>query len=98
MRLITAEGGIATIIHRGDEQSGATFVTLRHRDGTMSCAGPAPQTQAQSGERKLEWRARNSAEREIDTLIDRERRFDRDLWCVEVECAEPLFVQIFELT
>jgi hypothetical protein len=97
LRLVTAAGGWATIIHKGDEHAGAVFVVLRHRDGTLSCVGPAPQSEADRAERRLEWRARQKQEAEVDAVIARERGFDRDLWCAEVECPEDLFRDVFGL-
>lgn len=96
LRRITAAGGHAAVIHKGDDLAGAIFVALRHRGGLMSCLGPVAQSQSDGAERRLEWRVRQVPEAEVDAMIARERRFDRDLWFVEAECGEALFDEVFE--
>lgn len=76
------EGIPAFLPHRGDPQAGAVIVKLAFMNGKATlftryygCSG------------QLEWHAelQNRAEAEIDDAIQARRRYDRDLWVIEVE-------------
>jgi hypothetical protein len=92
VRRAFADGHFAAIERRGAEEAGALFVRVRHRDGSQSVFGPAPQSflsEDQPGDRAFECRCSAVSEDKADALIERERRFDSDLWIVEIELDEP---------
>ncbi|MCJ8517343.1 hypothetical protein ABID21_000091 [Pseudorhizobium tarimense] len=86
-RRVFSAGGFAAVEHKGAEEAGAVFVRHRHRDGTETLYGPAPQNvfDEEVTERRFEKRLDNVGPAEIDALIERERSFDRDLWLIELD-------------
>lgn len=94
LRRVFSAGGFAAVEQRGAEQAGAIFIRHRFRDGTEDLYGPAPQMLADDdGERRFERRLQRVEAPDVDTLIARERRFDSDLWLIELdtETIEGLF-------
>ena len=92
VRRAFADGHFAAIERRGAEEAGAIFVRVRHRDGSESVYGPAPQAllaKDAPADRAFECRCLAVEGGEADALIERERRFDSDLWVVEIELDEP---------
>lgn len=91
VRRVFATGGFAAVESRGAEEAGAIFVKQVRRDGTVSLYGPAPQSiaadqaDAMSDDRLFECRLKDVQEMEVSDLLARERRFDPDLWVVEIE-------------
>lgn len=92
-RRVFADGHFAAIERRGAEEAGAIFVRVRHRDGLETVFGPAPQAMVaddeNAGERFFELRLERVEEAEAAALLEREKRFDSDLWIVELEVDEP---------
>lgn len=95
LRRVFAAGGFGAIERKGAAEAGAVFVRMRTREGALVLYGPAPQT-AYDGDRPGE-RAHVELLRvdypgeEIDRRIEREARFDPDLWVIELE-ADPTTV------
>jgi hypothetical protein len=87
-RRVFASGGFAAVIRRGATEAGAVFVLSRDRFGTTTLFGPAPQTSYDSAKPDdrffsiLETSEDSSA---IDARLEREKRFDPDIWVVEIE-------------
>jgi hypothetical protein len=84
------EGAFAAVRQRGAEEAGAIFVKISRLDGTAALYGPAPQSafdEARPGDRKFvpSFAAGFVAEADVEARLDRERKFDADLWIVEVE-------------
>lgn len=90
VRRCTVEGIPAAVVARGAEDAGAIFVKVNRLDGTATVLGPAPQTSFDD-ERPAErmwmvWTgAEPVAEPTADAFLDRQRRFDSDLWIIEIE-------------
>lgn len=88
LRRCAVEGAFATLRKRGAEEAGAIVIVLDCLDGRMAVFGPAPQSEAgDDGVRRF---ARVHDEEWIDGAaaaerIRRERKFDPDLWIVDVE-------------
>lgn len=93
VRRMAAEGAFATIVRRGDEDFGAVLVLVRRLDGTATLLGPAPRPvmsddgDAEAAERRFIplHAAPTVPESEAEALIERHRRFDADVWVIEVE-------------
>lgn len=78
------QGRDAVLVHRGAAEAGAIYVRIDRLDGRVALYGPALQSLAEDGIRRF----RLIAEADpvsIGERIDRERRFDSDLWVVDVE-------------
>ncbi len=91
MRRVFNDGGYAAVMKKGASEAGAIFIKLQFRDGTASLYAPAPQTDYDSDkpqERGFSLVLDRVAAGEIDARLEREVRFDRDLWAVEVELGK----------
>lgn len=90
MRRVFSAGGFAAVLSKGSEEAGAIFIISRDRAGHAHLYGPAPQTDYESegrSERRFRLLARieNPWDDAIETRMERERRFDPDLWLVEID-------------
>lgn len=96
-RRVFNAGDFAAVEHKGHETAGAIFIRQRLRNGLVNLYGPAPQNLAaddfERSERRFEMRLKAVEQDEADQLIAKERRFDSDLWLIEleVETVEGLF-------
>ncbi|MCX2695979.1 MULTISPECIES: DUF1491 family protein [Ochrobactrum] len=93
IRRVQGEGGFAYLARRGSKEAGAIFIKVSSRLGTCDLYSPAPQTsydEDDDGERMF-----LRILHEVDALkagerMEREIRFDPDLWLVELEdLADP---------
>jgi hypothetical protein len=88
VRRVFAVGGFAAVERKGAESAGAIFVRQRFRDGLETLYGPAPQSffdEKESGERLFEIRLERGRHEDAAAVLDREIKFDGDLWVVELE-------------
>jgi hypothetical protein len=86
------EGGFAAIMRKGAAEAGAVFVIARGRDGQVRLFGPAPQTSYETGkpeERRFAPLLSDRDETLVNERLEREIRFDPDVWIVELETAGP---------
>ena len=84
-------GAVATIARRGAEEAGAIFIILDRLDGTGDLYGPAPQSSFEEGrpsDRLFQKVAAGDGLPAIGLRIEREARFDPDLWVVAIEDRE----------
>lgn len=91
VRRVFVQGAFAATMRRGAEEAGTIFVLIDRLDGTVDLYGPAPQT-AFDDERprdRLFMIMEQAVERPaaLDRL-DKEMRFDPDMWLIEVEDRE----------
>lgn len=101
MRRLRGEGGFATIIKRGATEAGAVFLILRSRTGELDLYGPAPQTdydQVRPSERLFALLVSAGSQDDIDARLDREMRFDPDVWIVELEADADTIARMIEIT
>ena len=93
VRRCSGAGLPVALIKRGAEEAGAIFIKVNRLDGTAEVLAPAPQTvfdESRPDERK--WvRATGPepvTETDADAYLARQRRFDPDLWIIEVESRD----------
>lgn len=88
VRRVFASGGFAAILKRGSGEAGAAFVLVRDRFGDVALYGPAPQTSyetARPDERLFVRIGDGETAENLEARIEREKRFDPDIWVVEIE-------------
>lgn len=96
-RRVFANGDFAAVEKKGHDSAGAIFIRQRLRMGLVNLYGPAPQHLSADGfertERRFELRLAAVEQEVADRLIEREMRFDSDLWLIEleVESVDGLF-------
>jgi hypothetical protein len=81
-------GAYVAIARRGAEEAGAIFVLVDRRDGTLDLYGPAPQSVfgAEGPMDRLFLRlAEGATEGDTRAQMEREIKFDPDLWLIEIE-------------
>lgn len=90
LRRVFSDGGFAAVVNRGATEAGAIFILSRDRLGNIALYGPAPQTsydQAKPDERYFS--ALNvEDDAALEKRLERERRFDPDIWVVEIEAGK----------
>jgi hypothetical protein len=86
MRRCDVEGASAGLRRRGAPEAGAIFIKVDRLDGTASLYGPAPQSLIEDdGERRFAAILIAVSPLEVEERMQREMRFDSDLWLVEVD-------------
>ncbi|MCB1338484.1 MAG: DUF1491 family protein [Maritimibacter sp.] len=82
---LQAEGIAVYVVARGDETAGAVLVKLATLDGRAKAFHRV--VDLLTGARAWDTLA-EGPEREVDESIAKQRRFDPDLWVIEVEDAK----------
>lgn len=89
IRTANGAGAFAAVRRKGAEEAGAVFVTVSTLDGKAALYGPAPQTDFdESFPADRRFRALvppGSPEAEGSARMEKELRFDPDLWWIEIE-------------
>jgi hypothetical protein len=86
LRRCGVEGVEAALRRRGAAEAGAIFVKVDRLDGTASLYGPAPQLFVDDpGERLFAPVVQGVTPLDVEERMQRELRFDSDLWLVEVD-------------
>jgi hypothetical protein len=80
IRRAEAEGGFAAVLHKGDPGAGSVLVLLRARG-----AEPILYERLLEADGEYRWAATPSGSAGVDDLVARRRRFDPDLWVVELD-------------
>jgi hypothetical protein len=87
LRRCQGEGKFGAVLRKGAEEAGAVFVVINHLDGTYDLLGPPPgPAHDDEGNRVFEklfsapvpWSS-------VSEKIEKQARFDSDLWAVEIE-------------
>jgi len=98
LRRIQSKGGFGAVLRRGAFEAGAIFVITRSRIGEITLYGPAPQIAYEEGkpqERRFSEILSSADEGTIKTRLDKETRFDPDLWVIEIEPTGPEGEELF---
>ncbi|HEY6630300.1 MAG TPA: DUF1491 family protein [Rhizobiaceae bacterium] len=87
VKRVFSGGGFAAIAKRGAAEAGAVFVIVRDRMGGAALFGPAPQTSYDTAkpEERHFVRYQLDDEEALDARLEKEKRFDYDIWVVEIE-------------
>jgi len=85
LRQAALDGLVAVLRRRGAKEAGAIFVKLDLLDGTAALYGPAPQALADETGRRRFQLILQSDPASVEERVEKERRFDPDLWLVEIE-------------
>jgi hypothetical protein len=88
VRTRNAENAFAVVRRRGAAEAGAIFVCIDRRDGAADLYGPAPQAVfAEARPERLFQRLTKdgSTPADVEARLQRELRFDSDIWIVDVE-------------
>jgi hypothetical protein len=90
LRRVQSAGGFGAVLRRGAVEAGAIFIVSRSRLGGVTLYAPAPQIAYEEGrpeERRFSELLGPTDDETVDARIDREVRFDPDLWVIEVEAG-----------
>jgi hypothetical protein len=87
MRRCNVEGKYCTIAARGAAEAGAVFIIINRLDSRFHLFGPAPGPAFdENGDRRfVEELLFPASESDVTALLARRKKFDSDLWIVEVE-------------
>lgn len=89
LRRAEIEGAFAVLRQRGAAEAGAIFIRLDCLDGRNALFGPAPQTDIEEDDATRRFRPMHEAEwvdaATVEDRLAREKKFDPDLWIVDVE-------------
>lgn len=91
LRRVFSSGDFAAVEKKGAEAAGAIFIRQHFRDGLETLYAPAPQSafdEEHDGDRLFEIRLSRSEPEAVRAMLERERKFDPDLWIVELEADE----------
>lgn len=89
VRRVFSAGGFAAVVQRGSPEAGAIYLTTRNRLGEVQLYAPAPQTSYDTSkpEERLFTRIEGLDNEQVDAKLEKEKRFDPDIWIVELEVA-----------
>lgn len=88
IRNVQSSGSFAYLVRRGAKEAGAIFIKHASRFGTCDLYSPAPQTSYElnnDGERIFTCILQNAEDDLVRQRMEREIRFDPDLWLIELE-------------
>jgi hypothetical protein len=87
LRRCMTQGLYGAVLTRGATEAGAVFVVINHLDKTYDLLGPPPGATFNEGGDRQFTRETVAAvpEPDINTILARRKKFDPDLWVVEIE-------------
>ncbi len=97
LRRVFAGGGYGAVIQRGATEAGAIFIVVRERTGEASLHAPQAQSgygEARPEDRKFAAVLERADAGAIEARLAKERRFDPDLWVIEIEGAPKLIEEL----
>ncbi len=88
LRRVDAAGGFATVLAKGDAIAGTVILVLRGKNGTITALSKINTGDGTMGWQKLfEDKEENSDD--VRSQLDKRRRFDPDLWLIELDIVDP---------
>ncbi len=93
--------GFAAVLRKGAAEAGSIFIQVRHRSGLSDLYGPSPQTEYETDrpqDRLFSLIQPAASDADIGAKLEREARFDTDLWVVELELGDAPAASYFEIT
>ena len=93
--------GFAAVLRKGAAEAGSIFIRVRHRSGLSDLYAPSPQTAYETDrpqDRLFALLLPAAPDADIDAKLERETRFDSDLWIVELELSDAPAQGFFETT
>jgi hypothetical protein len=99
VKRVFSGGGFAAVVKRGSAEAGAVFVVLRDRMGGAMLFGPAPQTSYDTAKPDERYFIRYEMKDEsaLDARLEKERRFDSDIWVVEIEPGQGTIEELMSI-
>lgn len=92
LRQAASNGCPAVLVRHGDDAAGAILIKVNRLNGTVDLYAPAPPSLDSEADPERRFLRLTGAtpfvETEADKLIEREVRFDSDLWVIEVESPD----------
>lgn len=88
MRAESARGAYVSVLKSGAQQAGALFIIQNHLNGMLNLYAPAPQAlmdDTGDDDRKFECVLDNVSQQDIDNYLEKQKKFDPDLWIIETE-------------
>jgi hypothetical protein len=88
LRLRNGENAFAVVRRKGAAEAGAIFICIDRLDGTADLYGPAPQAafdEARPGRLFQRLTAEGAGAQVVLAKLERELRFDPDIWIIDVE-------------
>ena len=100
LRRVNATGGFGAVIRRGSDQAGAIYILCRNRHGETTVLAPAPQmlyAEAKPDERFFVAIKSTDDAQVVGKLVDREAKFDPDLWVIEIEPGQLVVDELVKI-
>lgn len=100
MRQADLKMGFAAVLKKGAAEAGAILIIHRLPNGQLDLYGPAMQNfydDNNSRERCFEARLKAVSEDAIREFIEKEQRFDPDIWVIELEVTAHIFTSLIQL-
>lgn len=92
LRRCQSQGLYGAVIRKGSAEVGAVYIIINHLNGSCDLLSPAPgPAYDNEGERRFINEFAGSVKSdEIEMVLQRRRKFDSDIWEVEIEDREGL--------
>lgn len=88
IRRVHAAGDFAAVIKKGDETAGAVLLVVRRRDGSSAVMSRAIQSHGHYAW-VINLDEPPGAQEAINNFLEKQRRYDPDLWIVELDTDNP---------
>jgi hypothetical protein len=87
LRRCITEGKFGAVLHRGAEEAGAVYVVINHLDGTYEFLGPPPGSSMNADGDRIFIKETDAATEwsQVSERIQRKKKYDTDIWVVEIE-------------
>jgi hypothetical protein len=88
LRRVTADGGFATVMKKGDKERGALLLFVSGRGRHIACL-----ERVLNLDGSYAWQrsgpSESASSQEIADFLARRARFDEDCWAIELDIADP---------